>query len=627
MKRLAQFLFTSFVFLPAARSEVLVFMKESDTAGKQIWMSNLNRAVATPITAGAYWHLYPHIAPDAKSVAYVEGADPNSLRVVMQNLTTHVTEEWTPTAGNNLHPTLSGDGRKLAFSASPTPGADEQIGIVDLVNSRATLTPNHIVRDGVDHLAYNPSVTWIPATGHAYFPSLSSDGNLLVFHVTSADGHKHIVLHDLRSGEETNITDPLGKSMAPKFSFDNQRIVFTAFINNSWDVYVYDRGTQATTRMTNGAAQNFAPTFTPEGDIIFASDSSGRFLLYRVSNPSVPLFDATDADFYAPSVSGSERVHQGLLAPIIGPARSSFGAVEHQGRVYVVGGHQGHEHTYPADSFLGSLEIYDVQANQWHDGSPRPNPAHGLTVAAYGNYVYAFGGFAFAVGNDPQWKSLDAIDRYDIANDKWETIGKMPRARSSNAAVVVGTKVYLIGGWDSTPKSKGDLDGTFHREIDVFDLATETMSVSPYQLPAPLRRAFTGVERDGKIVLIGGIGEGASHFQLLDLVTEFDPATGTFTDLPKLPFATFAPAAGVISGAIFVFGGGMITNSDFTYVDDIFALQDSATAWTHTGNYLTEDKGFPVVVNLSATELGVLGGHTENAGSDGPVATFESFGF
>ena len=636
MKIWAYLLSTLVTFVPAARAEMLTFMKENDANGKQIWLSNLDGSAVRQITTGAFWHLYPHLSSDGKSVVYVEGADGKSLRVVMQNFTQKITEEWTPDGGNNLHPTLSGDGRKMAFSSSPTAGANEQIGIIDLKKSRNELTPTHVSRDGVDHLVYHPTVTWIPADGHAHFPSLSSDGNLLVYHVTSVDGHKYVVLQDLRSGDKTNITDPSGKSMAPKFSFDSRRIVFTSFVNNLWDVYVYDRVSKRTTRITANsvpagpakAIQNFAPSFTPDGDIIFASNVSGNFLLYRASNQQTPIFNSTDSQFYAPSISGDEKIQQHLLAPIIGPARSSFGAVEHNGRVYVVGGHQGHEHTYPKESFLSSLEIYDVKSGKWHDGASRPNAAHGLGLAAYGNYVYAFGGFAYSETNDPQWKSLDNIDRYDIAQDKWVTIGKMPRARSSNAVVTVGDKVYLIGGWDSTPKSKGDADGEFHREIDVFDFTTETMTVSPFTLPDPLRRAFTGVERDGKIVLIGGIGKGAHHFQLMDSVTQFDPISGVFTELPKLPFPTFAPAAGVLNGSIYVFGGGAFSNggAEFYYVDHIFALKVSGP-WTHSGSYLSENKGFPAVVNLSPTQLGVLGGHSYDSKTDGPVTTFETFGY
>ncbi len=338
------------------------------------------------------------------------------------------------------------------------------------------------------------------------------------------------------------------------------------------------------------------------------------------------IAEASEADLYAPTSTGTLDYAQSLLPGLPNPARSSFGAIEHQGRIYVAGGHQGPEHTYPPESFLGKLEWYDLNTGQWQEGASRHVPAHGFELVAHGDYLYAFGGFAFSAEHQPGWRSLDVIERYSIRENRWEIIGTMPRRRSSNVAVQVGTKVYLIGGWDSTPKHVDDFEGKFHREIDVFDLETEVMTETPHVLPDPLRRAFTGLERDGKILLLGGLGIGSTHFELLDVVTEFDPATGAWRELPRLPFATFAPAAGILDGEIFVFGG-MFRHSqwDFSYVNHIFSLPRSGQAWLHTGRYLHETKGFAMVVNIDASTLGILGGHSYENG-DAPVATFETFG-
>jgi hypothetical protein len=159
-------------------------------------------------------------------------------------------------------------------------------------------------------------------------------------------------------------------------------------------------------------------------------------------------------------------------------------------------------------------------------------------------------------------------------------------------------------------------------------MKTETASTSPYSLPDPLRRAFTGVVRDGKILLIGGISQGASHFHLLHLVTSFDPEAGTFTNLAPLPFGTFAPGAGVIGKKVYIFGGGLFTSDgSFTYVNHILSLSANGRAWMHTGRYLSQDKGFPMVVQIGLKQLGILGGQSYDAnGVDTPVTTFETFG-
>ncbi len=323
--------------------------------------------------------------------------------------------------------------------------------------------------------------------------------------------------------------------------------------------------------------------------------------------------------------AGETALKQSLKAPFPAPIRSSLGAFQHEGKIYLCGGHQGAEHTYPPESFTDTFQVYDPATGDWKNLAPRPHKAHGFQLAALGRYIYAFGGFAYEASTKPKWKSLDVIDRYDTESDTWQTVGKLPRRRSSNVAVTVGTKVFLIGGWDATPKFENDLDGTFHQEVDVFDLATEKVSVNNWKMPLPLRRAFSAVEYQGNIILVGGLGQGASHFELLSNVTSIDPQSGFTTELSPLPFATFAPAAGVMNDELYVFGGMFKTGPmDYEYVSHIYALNLGKQSWRHTGRFLTETKGFSQVVPYMSG-LAVIGGHHYLQDRDEPVSTFEFF--
>lgn len=595
----------------AFSAETLVYMRE-DSSGKQIWAKDTSTGTETPLTKGNLWHLYPDISPDGTKLVYVEGSGPKDLSVVLKNMKTGATSHLTG-AGAYLHPSFSGDGRFVALSGPLGSGGEERIGIVDLKH------PSSAIRV-------------IDSTEKSYFPALSSDGSFVVFQRSKADGSKDIVEMDLRTSTLRAITPPNGKNMAPDLSFDDRYITYASNRDGNWDIFVFDRETETEHRLTTDRGDDMAPSFDPSGNVVFASSRSGHFALYEVSNwnssakaQERPLVATEAADLYAPTSSGDSSWQQSNLAPMLAPARSSFGAVAHQGRIYVAGGHQGPEHTYPPESFVGALEYYDIKTGQWHTAAHRQTPSHGFGIVAHGDYVYAFGGFAYSEDHQPHWHSLDTIERYSIKENKWEVIGHLPHARSSNVVAKVGTKVWLIGGWDSTPRFPGDRDGRFMRSIDVFDLETETASETAYQLPDPLRRALTAVVRDGKITLLGGLGEGASHFVLLDNVTEFDPQTGTWTELPRLPFATFAPAAGVLDNQILIFGGMYKTGpQSYNYVNHIFSL--SSEGWLHTGRYLHETKGFSMVVNLDSRRLGILGGHSYQDETDAPVSSFEVFG-
>ncbi len=169
------------------------------------------------------------------------------------------------------------------------------------------------------------------------------------------------------------------------------------------------------------------------------------------------------------------------------------------------------------------------------------------------------------------------------------------------------------------------MDGTFLDAIEIFDLKSETLELAPYKMALPLRRALTGIELNGKIVLVGGLGVGASHFELLNNITAINPADGSSQEMTPMPFATFAPAAEVLNNELLVFGGMFKTGPmNYEYVSHVYALDLQKSDWRHIGRYLKETKGFSQVFQVSEGTLGILGGHRYYEGMDSPVTTFET---
>ena len=158
------------------------------------------------------------------------------------------------------------------------------------------------------------------------------------------------------------------------------------------------------------------------------------------------------------------------------------------------------------------------------------------------------------------------------------------------------------------------------------DLKNEKVVLASFKIPQPVRRAFTGIEHEGKLLLRGGLGQGASHFELLNNVTSIDPVTGSSKELSPLPFATFAPAAEIINHQLYVFGGMFkFSEMDYDYVSHIYRQDMLTGLWDHTGRCLKETKGFSQVFKINENTLGILGGHHYFLGQDLPVTTFETF--
>lgn len=578
---------------------------------KHVVITNADGKNLQFLTKGEQWHLYPDISPNGENVLYMQSNKAYGAEIISQNLTTKNKRKWNQKDGLNFHPRFSRNGRYLAFSQPQ--GNKHQIAIVDLLEAEKQQA-NWQQADDSSLLEYRGETKVIEDAHPCYFPHLSSDGSFLVYQRSITKENREIVFLDLQKSWKMTVA----KGMSPSVSFDDRWISYTAKENGHWNIYIYDRYKAKYIQVTNNSCNDFAPSFKSDNTLFFSSNRSGKLQLYSIpfakwsqGESATKLFkEKGDYEDYAPRFSGNTTFQQGKITSFPKPSRSSFGSIFHKGYIYVAGGHQGREHTYPPESFSDRVHRYNVEKNTWEEVAPRNHKCHGFDLASHGDYIYAFGGFAYSDKYVPQWTSLDVIERYDTINNVWEIVGKMPRKRSSNVVVKVEDKVYLIGGWDSTPKFKHDYDGRFHREIDIFDLNTEQCYEAEVLAPLPLRRAFTAVSHNKKIYLIGGLSIGTLNFSFLDKVTEFDIETGSFSDAPALPFPTFAPAAGVLNDKLYVFGGMFKTGWwQHEYATGIYQYDFATKKWSNTGRFLTESKGFSQVVGDSK-RLFILGGHS-----------------
>ena len=162
-------------------------------------------------------------------------------------------------------------------------------------------------------------------------------------------------------------------------------------------------------------------------------------------------------------------------------ARCSFGCVKAGGEIYAVGGHVGMTHDWKAANFTATCEAFDLSKRSWRWTAPRPAAAEGFSIAATDRYVYAFGGMVHDPDYAPDqdaYASIAQIDRYDILNDRWETIGALPGPRSLYAMARIGSVLYFLGGWNLNGKAGASSPPL--QEVDVFDLDTETASRSRF---------------------------------------------------------------------------------------------------------------------------------------------------
>lgn len=180
--------------------------------------------------------------------------------------------------------------------------------------------------------------------------------------------------------------------------------------------------------------------------------------------------------------------------------------------------------------------------------------AHAVAATAEAVFVFA--------GTGDGGPVLD-VERFDGA--VWTDEGKLPgEGLNAPAAVAIGDKVYLIGGFGTTTNVPTS-------EVRVYDTKLKQWG-SVAELPAP-RGGHAAVVLDGLIHVVGG---GNSRSTIADH-SVFDPAANTWVERAPLPQAEGSPAAVVAGGKLYAIGGRS-GRKDFGDVMEYDPEKDSWTA-------------------------------------------------
>ncbi|MEC9284160.1 MAG: kelch repeat-containing protein [Bdellovibrionota bacterium] len=590
-------------------AEMILMKEEADK--KELYSFDLENFHFQKVDTKTTIAIYPSLSKDGKLLSFSGGESLKSLSLHLINRGSNFLQKIeVENYGLVLHSQISANQKWIVFSA------------MNLKTHQFDVLSYEIESGDIQTVLSSEDKSY-------YFPKMTSDSFHIFAQESLSKNERYLVKKHLGEDKIERINTSFSNCMAPSLSFDDQFLAYTCKLENQWQVYEMLLKDKSTRLVSGNEHEGYAPQYDANQNLYFASPRENHFQVFKsirknknLDSPEL-LLAGDGFDLYSPSISGNQSYVQSNLENMPKPNRSSFGSIVVNDNLYVIGGHKGREHTYPPESFSDRVDRYDFINKTWQELTPRPVKAHGYGLARCGDYIYAFGGFAYSANHLPKWKSLKRVDRYDIKNNQWTKVAELPRPRSSNAVIKLDNKIYLVGGWDSTPKFKNDIDGRFHDEIDVFDCATEEMITSDLKLPGPKRRAFTGINYQGKLMLIGGISEGGHEFNLLKRVDLFDPKTKKNKILPDLPFATFAPAAGNIENDVYVFGG-MFHYGDwnYNYVNHVYHFDGKK--WQHSGRYLKRTKGFSQVSRYK-NKLIIAGGHSYEGGFDEPVSDVETW--
>lgn len=325
-------------------------------------------------------------------------------------------------AGSSLQPSISADGRFVAFtSAAPDLVEDDSNGSLDVFL--------HDLRTGVTRLISRGSNGEL-ADNDSYSPSLSADGRFVAYSsmATNLDPHDtntspDVFLFDRLTGRTTLVSAGSdgrsgdGPSGQPSISANGRLIAFTSAAqfadedtNDDMDVYVHDMVTgdnELISRATDGGAGNgpsLEPALSADGDVVVFTSAADNLVggdtnatsdvfVHRRSTGETGLISTTpdglpgDGPSHTPSVSGDgARVAFLSAAGDLAPgAADSAGSAGSAGSTESAGSPAaaGSDHAYVRDLDGAGTAL----AAGTRRRTPGDGESTGVAISSWGRHV------------------------------------------------------------------------------------------------------------------------------------------------------------------------------------------------------------------------------------------------
>jgi len=246
--------------------------------------------------------------------------------------------------------------------------------------------------------------------------------------------------------------------------------------------------------------------------------------------------------------------------------RSWAPAVQYGGKIYVVGGcssTQGQQFQNP----VANLEVYDPVSDSWLELSQMPSARVAPVAAVLNGNIYVMGGF------DPgyYWSANPTVEVYNIATQKWSSGAPLPAGCSWASAVTLNGKIYVLGG----------VGYGYLNTMQVFDPATQSWSMGPSFVGG--RYLCAATTYNGKIYLIGGDSWETGSDIVYNDIQVYDPITNAWVFKTPMPTPATDLSAVTFGTKIYVFGDNGLARAYDVNADswkDMTSNQDSSGAFS-----------------------------------------------
>ena len=256
----------------------IAFVSTRD-GNSEIYIMNADGTGVTRLTNNAAFDWAPAFSPDGSKVAFASDSNGNSEIYVIDADGSEQTRLTNDTAFDS-HPVFSPDGSKIAFTSNRDRNAEE----VPLSTSDSDDEIYIMNADGtgVTRLTNNKSID-IPS-------AFSPDGSKIAFarsrvptgvFIVNFTAESYVYVMNTDGTGQTRLTNGAALDYSPAFSPDGTKIVYASYSAGETDIYVMNADGSGQTNLTNNAGYDRAPAFSPDGSkIAFESNRDGNYEIY-----------------------------------------------------------------------------------------------------------------------------------------------------------------------------------------------------------------------------------------------------------------------------------------------------------------------------------------------------------
>lgn len=254
--------------------------------------------------------------------------------------------------------------------------------------------------------------------------------------------------------------------------------------------------------------------------------------------------------------------------------------------IYAVGGFTG---TYPLETPVAHVYIYDPLSSVWHAGPSIPaNRLRGSAgVVVHNNEIYVVSGLR--VGHRRGW--VPWTDKYNPATNTWTQLPDAPRARDHFAAVIANNRIYAIAGRQSCDSCAAGVYGNTIAEIDYFDLGANSWNSLPAAQNIPIQRANAMAAALGNQIIVAG-GESNAQNGAFSIAHVLDATSNQWASpLPNMPVGRQGTQMISSGGGLWMAAGNNLRGSSAISPANPFFLMrfdPTGSATTPTGSAIVQ---------------------------------------